>query len=90
MINFPQIAVSRRAGTRVAADPRQEKIGHGRAEKLFRARLGASREPPGLHELLRAHRRVASEVGLGFLGPAGVVSTGRAAYVLWAVRPSLP
>jgi hypothetical protein len=28
-------------------------------------------------------------VGLGFLGPAGVVSTGRAAYVLWAVRPSL-
>jgi hypothetical protein len=27
-------------------------------------------------------------VGLGLLGPAGVVSTGRAAYVLWAITRS--
>jgi hypothetical protein len=37
------------------------------------ARVAASREPRGLHELFRAHRRVASEVGLGLLDPAARV-----------------
>jgi len=49
--------------------PRQWRVPLSRSPAL----VGASREPRHLYELFRAHRRVASEVGLGLLGPAARV-----------------